>query len=173
LAESLTAGATRRGWVKASGEAKLAKDSGEIFHNLQGAAGIASLYRPGAQRVLQNRGAKHAGKVRPTFAPVETGAAPRTPAATGRLQQKTCLAKHALSGIGHDGTIRRQFDRARADQPVGDGDTKFAGNVIVAGPRPPKRRINSGRRPANIDGRSEAKVMMPSSIRATSEDARR
>jgi len=100
--------------------------------------------------VLQNRRAKHAGKMRTAFTPVETWATVRAPIMIERVYQNTRLAKHNASGVRYDTAIRRQFDHTGRDKPVSDGDPKFAGDMVVACPRPLKRRIDPGSRPANI-----------------------
>jgi hypothetical protein len=147
----------RRSRAKASGEAKLAKNSGDFPRNIQCAAAFASLNQSGAQRVVQNRRAKHAGKMRTAFAPVQTGATARAPAIVERVRQNTALTQRAASNICDDGVVGRQLDQPRGDKPVSDGDPEFAGNMIIACPRPSKRWIDSRRRPANTRTPFESK----------------
>jgi len=94
--------------------------------------------------------AQRAGKMWTTLTPVQAWSAAGTPTAISRIQQNTCFAKHAAPGLCYDRTVSPEFDHACRDKSVGDGDPEFAGQMIVTGPRPPKRRVDPRHRPANI-----------------------
>jgi hypothetical protein len=95
---------------------------------MQRSATVVPFQHPRAQPVIQNHGTKNAGKVRPAFAPVQTRAATRPPAAAGRFRRDIHFAKQPVSGRRHNGTVRCQLDRAQRNQPVCNSDAEFAGD---------------------------------------------
>src|SRR5947207_3022002 len=96
--------------------------------------------------VLANQRAEHAGKVWPALAPIQTCSAQNAPRMLGPPVQDFAdvhsdCSKMCNAGIGDHSGVSGEFDIAVLHKPVGDRYAKLTGQMVVTGPRSPKRSV--------------------------------
>ena len=84
--------------------------------------------------------------MRTPFAPVQTGPAECAPAARGRIDVNAETGEELPSRRGQGAAIGIEFEPAPLDHGLRDGNAKFAGEMVVAGPRVAHLGIDPGRR---------------------------
>ena len=95
---------------------------------------------------IGDRGADPSCQMRTPFAPVQTGPAERAPAARGRIEVNAVTGEELPSRRGQCGAVGIEFEPAPLDHGLRDGDAKFAGEMVVAGPRGSKGRVSRAHR---------------------------
>src|SRR5258708_16470213 len=92
------------------------------------------------------RGAKRAGKMRASLAPIETGAAEGAALPSGIIEVEAEAGQYLAALARHLAAILAEHDAALGDQRIRKRHAKPSREMVIAGPRPPQRVVELRRR---------------------------